>query len=59
MSIEITCQRTIHMTAFYGKAGTRKCGKKPTHRQLDGLPICEHHYNKLMKKINKSKQQDI
>lgn len=45
---EVYCQRTIHLSDWMGKAGTRKCGKKATHKQLDGLPICHHHYNKYI-----------
>lgn len=52
-----TCQRNIQMTNFIGKAGKRKCGKVATHKEDNGLPICEHHYNKLMKKIEGIKER--
>ena len=50
-----TCQRTIHLTNDWGKAGTRKCGKRATHKENNGLPICTHHYNQMLKKANAKK----
>lgn len=47
------CQRTIHLTNYWGKAGTRKCGRIVTKEQPDGLPVCERHYNKWIKKMEK------
>jgi hypothetical protein len=44
------CQRTIHMSNDFGKAGTRKCGKTATQKQGDGLPVCEYHFQKWIKK---------
>lgn len=44
------CQRAIYMSNAWGKDGKRKCGKNATHIQPGGLPVCEHHYNKYMKK---------
>ena len=45
-----TCQRTITNKSWKGHT-KRKCGKQATHKQDDGLPLCERHYNKwLLKK---------
>ena len=44
-----TCMKAIHMTNDFGKAGKRKCGRNATHI-YSNLPMCEHHYNKCMKK---------
>lgn len=51
---QLTCQRAIHMTGFWGKEGKRKCGRNATHIQPGGLEVCEHHYNKYIKKLSKS-----
>jgi hypothetical protein len=51
------CQRTIHLTNNWGKAGTRKCGKIATHKEGNGLPICTYHYNKLVKKSKERPQE--
>ena len=49
----IKCERTIHLTDWLGKAGTRKCGKRAAVRELGGLPICLHHANKTSRKCEK------
>jgi len=45
------CQRTIRNTGWSG--GKRKCHRKATHKQTDGLDICEYHYNKWKQKQDK------
>lgn len=49
---ELTCQKAIHMTNDWGKAGKRKCGKV-AKKYIGDLPVCEHHYNKWVKKMSK------
>ena len=44
-----TCQRTIKEKGWPGHT-QRKCGRAATHKQNDGLPLCERHYNKWRKK---------
>jgi hypothetical protein len=48
------CQRTIHLSNDWGKAGTRKCNKNAVHKQLDGLPVCEYHYRKYISKLSQT-----
>jgi len=45
-----TCEKTIHLTNSWGKAGKRLCGKKAFWKFHNGKRFCEHHFNKWMKK---------
>jgi hypothetical protein len=49
-----TCKRTIREKGGFVHT-QRKCGKAATHKQADGLLLCEHHYNKWIAKTNKAK----
>ncbi len=54
-----TCQRTIKRVGTemgYSASGYSrgKCGRRATHTQDDGLPLCERHYNRWRKKVDKS-----
>lgn len=46
------CKRIVRLNGQ--RRGQYKCNKKATHKQTDGLPLCEHHYNEWIKKVNKS-----
>ncbi len=48
------CQRTIVDKNWTGHR-KRKCERVATHKQDDGLPLCERHYNKCLKKIERSR----
>lgn len=47
------CERTVHMTNAYGKAGKRKCGKKAVVIDPNGRNLCQKCMNKWQKKMDK------
>ena len=53
---DLTCERTMRTKDWTGHYSW-KCGRNATHKQPDGLPLCEKHYNKMLRKIQKSKQK--
>ncbi|KKK63416.1 hypothetical protein LCGC14_2994520 [marine sediment metagenome] len=48
-----TCQR-IMISKDWPVHRKWKCGRDATHKQDDGLPLCERHYNKWKKKLEKT-----
>jgi len=52
MSEPQTCRRRIVDKHWWGHQ-TWVCGRTATQKQDDGLPLCERHYNRWVKKNNK------
>ena len=50
-----TCHRRIIEKDWTGHK-KRVCGRNATHKQDDGLPLCERHYNKWKKKLDKKEK---
>ncbi len=50
LDVEILCLRTIINKSWHGRT-KRKCNRKATHKQGDGLPLCERHFNKWERKV--------
>lgn len=46
------CQRTIVAKGWMGHS-KRKCGRLATKTMPDGLPVCERHFNRWKRKIEK------
>ena len=43
------CQRTVTEKKWWGHS-TRKCGRRATKMQDDGLPLCDRHYAAWLRK---------
>lgn len=54
---KLLCQRTIVNKSWTGHS-KRKCGRVATRKQADGLPLCERHFNRLMRKLNKAAEEN-
>ena len=53
-----TCQRAVTEKNKWGLGFTLsyQCGRNATHKQDDGLPLCEKHYNKWARKKAKARR---
>lgn len=50
------CQKvTTVKEGFYGFNGKKNCQKEAVLKATDGRMLCQHHYNKWLKKVNKNR----
>lgn len=56
---EILCQKPIkdnHGAFYFGDSGKKQCQKIAVNF-INGLHVCEHHFNKMYAKIERKKLQ--
>lgn len=49
---KVKCERTMRSKDWTGHLAW-KCGRQATHKQADGLPLCEMHFNKMQRKFGR------
>ena len=47
------CQHWVYPTNSWGKMNPRKCDKQAVITDTHGRQLCQHHYNKWSKKMQK------